>query len=446
MLQMKYKFSFFIPLLIMWFAGYTQDVPAPYEVAVWSGFREAAINYTFDDGCPNQFSIAIPLFNEFDFDLTLFTVTNWTSDWARLVAAADSGHEVASHTVTHTNFGDISADQEDTELKNSRDIIESQIPGKRCITMAYPYCVPGVDTVIEKYYLSARSCQNFIEPRTPGSYFNISSIVCGNLGSVNTLSDFKAKFNAAANMKGWCVFLFHGIDGDGGYSPITSAELRKSIEYLDPRRSKYWVTTFANSTLYSLERNAVQVTEIAATDTSMILQVTDALPDSVFNYPLTFRRPLPPDWPSASVIQDSVPVPMRIVLIDTVVYLTFDVIPDSGEVLITKNSTPVTPEVDTIPEDEPDPLSLQQAENIHADIQVAYLQGTLIITWNTLPADALEVCLFDTRGMKVMSRQFQHLLDNKISFDLTANDLTEGVYLVYVSDGQKGWGKKIVIG
>ena len=260
-IYMKARHVIFSALLAISPYVYSQSVPAPYEAGKWAGFRAAAINYTFDDGCPNQFNIAIPLFNEFGFNLTLFTVTNWVGNWPALQSAAASGHEVASHTVSHPNFGSITLEQQELELKNSKEIIESHITDKKCITMAYPYCATGTDTLCSKYYHSARGCQGFIEPKTPGAYLNISSVICGNLGAVNTLADFKSRFTSAANSNGWCVFLFHGIDDDGGYSPVTSGELRRSVEYLSVRKSKFWVTTFANATLYSKERNAVNVTK-----------------------------------------------------------------------------------------------------------------------------------------------------------------------------------------
>ena len=56
-------------------AGYSQTIAPPYQVGDWPGFRTAAVTYTFDDGCSNQFAIAIPMFNEFGYKLTLFTIT-----------------------------------------------------------------------------------------------------------------------------------------------------------------------------------------------------------------------------------------------------------------------------------------------------------------------------------------------------------------------------------
>ena len=443
---MKTRHIVFSSLAAISLNVYTQQVPAPYEVGKWSGFRAAAINYTFDDGCPNQFNIAIPLFDEFGFNLTLFTVTNWVGNWPALQSAAANGHEVASHTVTHADFRNITLEQQEAELKNSKEIIESHIPDKKCITMAYPYCATGADTICSKYYLSARGCQGFIEPKTPGSYFNVSSIVCGNLGSVKTLADFKTRFSGAANTNGWCVFLFHGIDDDGGYSPITSGELRRSVEYLNARKSKFWVTTFANATLYTKERDAVDVVETSVTDSSMTLQVTDTLPDSLFNFPLSLRCPLPENWPSADVLQDSVAVPMRIVLVDTTVYLTFDVVPDAGDVIISRNLTSVNPEVDTIPGDNVDPPSgISQAGLPDKIIKAIYDQGTLIISLDEIKSSDFIIYIYDMRGIMLMSRKQKHSGKHTLSIDLSSEGLRNGMYLVYLSDGINAWSQKFLV-
>jgi peptidoglycan-N-acetylglucosamine deacetylase len=442
---MKNKLFLFAVAVIFCANIHAQSVPTPYEVGIWSGFREAAISYTFDDGCPNQFNIAIPLFDEYSFNLTLFTVTSWITNWSALQSASATGHEVASHTVTHPNFSEITPGQQEIELRNSKDTIEKHIPDKKCITMAYPYCVPGVDSILSKYYISARGCQGFIEPKTPGSYFNISSVIGGNLGAVKTFTDFKNQFNIAAGKKGWLVFLFHGIDNDGGYSPIPSEELRKSIEYLDPRRPKYWVTTFANASLYSMERNALTVIETSATDTSMTLEVTDTLPDSLYHFRVTLRRPLPGNWPSADVTQDSIAVPIRIVLVDTIIYLTFDVVPDAGIVRLSKNLTPVTPEVDTIPPDEPDPVSIGPPVRNNDAIKTVYSDGKLILFLSDYSDRELMVSLFDIRGILLLSQKLPYTGTRKASIELATGTIKPGIYFVYLSDNKKAWCSKIFI-
>jgi hypothetical protein len=273
----------------------------------------------------------------------------------------------------------------------------------------------------------------------------VSSIGVGNQSSINKLNDFKLKFASAAKTNGWCVFLIHGIDNDGGYSPVTSAELTKSIEYLSVRKSKFWVTTFLNATLYSKERNAVNVTETSANDSSMTLKVTDTLTDSIYHFPLTIRRSMPANWPSANVTQDGIEVPMRIVLEGSVVYLTFDVIPDAGEVKLTKNLKPVTPEADTIPADDEDQVSIQYPNKDGSDIGAVCNNGRLHISITGISSRNLTICLYDVRGITVYSQKIDYMGENEIFVDFNKNALKSGMYLVGVFDGKNSWNKKIII-
>lgn len=314
-------------------AGYSQTIAPPYQVGNWPGFRTAAVSYTFDDDCSNQLAIAVPMFNEFGYKLTLFTVTSWGPNWTGLQNAANQGHEVASHTVTHPT---LTPSNEVAELSNSKIAIEANVTGQKCVTIAYPYCVPSTQSVTAQYYIAGRHCQGYIEANTPANLYQISSLICGPQGSVQTAADFNAKFVSVASTKGWCVFLIHGIDSDGGYSPLPSTTLRASIQYLDARRSTFWVQTFGNVVRYVQERNAVNVAESSNTGDSITLQATDTLDNTIYNYPLTIRRPLPAGWLAVKVSQNGQAVNASIVNVNSVKYVMFDVVPNGGDVVLSK--------------------------------------------------------------------------------------------------------------
>lgn len=316
--------------------GYCGTVAYPYEVGNWRGFRTAAITYTFDDHCSNQFAIAVPLFNEFGYKLTLFPVPSWGPNWTNIQNAAAAGHEVGSHTVNHSNLSSMDDVNEAIQYADSQSIINSYIPGQQCRTIAYPFCAPGNQALCAQYYIAARHCQGNIEVNTPSNFYIISSIVCGSAGSVNSTSAFITKFTSAASSNGWCVFLIHGIDSDGGYSPLLSTVLRESVQYLDANRNTYWVSTFGNVVRYIRERNAVSVTESSNTGNRITLQVTDTLDNAIYNYPVTIRRPLPAGWTSADVSQNGQPVAVSLVVVGPTTYIMFDAVPDGGDVVISK--------------------------------------------------------------------------------------------------------------
>jgi len=316
--------------------SYSQINSAAYEVATWQGFRDAAVSYTFDDNCPNQLAVAIPLFDEFGFRSTMFIPSDWIKDWKGLQSAADQGHEIASHTVTHANLGSLTIAQQIAEFKNSQASINTHITGHLCLTIAYPFCAPGNDSLCGHYYIAARHCQGNVESKTPQDFTKISSISTGSATSIQSVSDFNNNVQKAVLINGWCVFLIHGIDNDGGYSSTSSAVLRSHLDYMKLHNDKFWIAPFSDVVRYIRERNVVTVHEISNKKASIRIQVSDTLENSVYNYPITIRRTLPKKWKSATISQNGKEIRAEIGRKGALKYIQFEVVPDEGEVIILK--------------------------------------------------------------------------------------------------------------
>lgn len=334
-----------LALLLLVFAGRSaaQTVDAGYAVGTWRYFRPAAVSHTFDDNVRNQLAVAVPMFDEFGYRLTLFALTEATSswappDWEGMAAAAAAGHEIASHTVTHPRLNELPLDRQEAELRDSRRTIEEKISGPAGLTLAYPYCVAGDASLTAEYYIAARACQGSVERSTPRDMLNVSSIIVGSEGSVRTAANLISRAREAIASGGWTVFLFHGIDNDGGYSPIPSAEIRKYLVYMKANEEDFWVETFGNVVRYIRERDAATVAEVSAGEDRITVQVSDTLDDAIYAYPLTLRRVLPPGWEAAAVTQDGVPVEARIVEAGAEKHVEFDAVPDAGEVVIERRT------------------------------------------------------------------------------------------------------------
>ncbi len=313
-----------------------QRIASPYEVGTWEGFKPAAISYTFDDNCPNQLAKAIPLFDKYRFKATLFTVINWNPNWSGLQAAANNGHEIASHTVTHPSLDSISESYQTREYQDSRDIINRKITGQKCLTIAYPFCTNGNTHLCSECYIAARSCDGFLEPATPPDFMYISSINCGADGEAKTTPELNAKVESAVSSKAWCVFMLHGIDDDNGFSPLRSEELGSHLNYVSANSGKFWVNTFGNVVRYIKERNAVSLTVLQNKSKHINLQLTDSLDNSVYNYPVSIRRPLPRGWKNARVKQGTANLMVQRVKQNSVDYIQFDAIPNAGTIVISK--------------------------------------------------------------------------------------------------------------
>jgi oligosaccharide reducing-end xylanase len=207
--------------------------------------------------------------------------------------------------------------------------------------MAYPYCAQGKDALTSQYYIGARTCSGQVVSSTPANFMSISSFICGSLGSVQTLQNFMSLATSAATSKGWCVFLIHGMDNDGGYSPLSSTTLRQTVDYFSTNQNKFWVQTFGNVVRYVKERNATSVWETSNDGESVRLQVTNSLDTAVFDYPITLRRPLPAGWPGAAVSQNGQRVAAQMLYVASTNVVMFDVVPNGGEVVLSKEVVPV---------------------------------------------------------------------------------------------------------
>lgn len=434
--------------LIMGFSAQAQTDSAVYEIATWEDFRESAITYTFDDNCPNQYTKAVPMFDALDFKGTFYTVTDWSPQWNTLEQMAEKGHEIGSHCVTHTSLYGLRASKEMPELRDSKDAINAHVPSQQCITMSYPYCAVGDTALCAQYYISARGCQGYVEGKTPGDMLNVSSIICGTEGSVETVAHFKEKINSAVNAKGWCVFLIHGIDDDpGGYSPLSSAVFNNSLLYCKIRNYKCWVSTFASVSKYIRERNSAAVAVQSVSDSLIVLQVTDGLPDSVYNYPLTLRRPLPLNWPAAEVKQNDVPVSTMYAKIDTVVYLIFRAVPDGGDVKLTLSNEPIElidmdhEDEDTIGEPEiPSGIEIVNDDNPSSsgELKLIYNPGEIRFELPSGPGRDVTVSLYNTTGVLLAHYEVRNITSGgRIS--LSENLITRGICIVKVNDGKKTW-------
>lgn len=418
-----------------------QTVASPYQVGTWQGFRSAAVSYTFDDNCPNQLAIAVPIFDQFGFKLTLFTVTStswgWKANWSGLQKAASEGHEIASHTITHPNFSTLVDSLQKSELELSQDTINAHITGQRCITIAYPYCATGNNALVAQYYIAARGCSGQIVSKTPSDFMNISSFVCGDQG-LNTVSAIESEANSAAATNGWCVYLIHGINGTepGAYSPISQDTIYATLQYLSANPDRFWVAPFGTVARYIKERNSASVSEISNHGDSITVELTDNLDSSYYNVPLTIRRPIPVGWDSVIVCQNGDTVSSKIVKIDTVQYVMFDAAPDTGNITIVNETG----------------IAVGLHGGFSSPVTFGLLQNypnpfnpTTVISYQLPVVSIVTLKIYD-----VLGREIESLVNEKESagyYNVTfnASDLPSGVYFYRIGTERSSAVKKLML-
>lgn len=304
-------------------------IPAPYELATWRGFRACAVSYTFDDNSPKQFSVAQPMFDARGLPATFFCIVGSPSpsQWATIESASSKGHEIGSHTLTHPDLTTLTDAQVNTEESGSKSLIESHTR-KKCVSLAYPYCMVPKKPITSQYYPFARSCNGSLVPSTPSDFLSIGAMDPGI--EMNTASD------QAASSGSWLVWLIHGIDNDAACCPIASSVLQSNLDYVAANTNKWWIETFGNVCRYIQERNAAVLMIVSNGATNITVRLTHDLDNTIFNYPVTLRRPIPSGWQAAAITQNGASVPGQIVNGN----LMFDVVPNGGDITLSKLETP----------------------------------------------------------------------------------------------------------
>jgi peptidoglycan/xylan/chitin deacetylase (PgdA/CDA1 family) len=98
---------------------------------------------TFDDGNLSDFTLAYPLLKEHGIKGMFFPVINTigTKDhlaWEQLIEISNDGFEIGSHSVSHRDLTQLSPDEVQKELKESKRIVEEKL-GKEIQALALPY-------------------------------------------------------------------------------------------------------------------------------------------------------------------------------------------------------------------------------------------------------------------------------------------------------------------
>ena len=268
-----------------------QDIPTEYEVAPWHGFKQAAITYSFDDGSRNQLLKAVPILDKYNLKATFNLITQSSNDWEGFKAAAENGHEIASHTITHSHLPEQDKETQTQEFKESKKLIEKMI-GQECVTLAYPYCEPGDYDLIQKYYISARVCWGTLISHNTNDMYILSSIGIGSESDYKRAEDINALADLALKEKKWLVFLIHGIDNQA-YSPFDSLELEKHIKYV-LKDDNIWVATFKDISKYILEANSLIIKENKNEEGDTIIEVSTGYKTDLtkLDVPVTVARVL----------------------------------------------------------------------------------------------------------------------------------------------------------
>jgi peptidoglycan/xylan/chitin deacetylase (PgdA/CDA1 family) len=295
-------------------AIYVTAHPHGATIAQWMDFKQAAVSIVFDDNSANQFEVAEPLMNARGIRGTFFVVNDWSATvWDSIQSASRLGHEIGSHTITHPDMsalGDSDLAAAERELKDSRDSIEKRIPGRKCLTFAWPFnrYNAKVEALAAKYYISARQGEGVLEVASPKDMFATRSVPFADTAEqMNRIADTAIMKNR------WLIELLHRVHPEPYSLTYTIDDsLRMHLDYLVSKRDSLWIAPYGEVVRYIKERDSSSLSLQETSDSALVYKLVHPLDDSVYDLPLSLEIPLEEDAQVESVSQGADSLPFQI--------------------------------------------------------------------------------------------------------------------------------------
>jgi peptidoglycan/xylan/chitin deacetylase (PgdA/CDA1 family)/regulation of enolase protein 1 (concanavalin A-like superfamily) len=300
-----------------------------HSITTWRGNHPAAVTLTFDDNYLTQRTFALPALNARGFRSTLFVITGW-AQWDWYVEAANAGHEIGAHTISHPYLTKLSAADAEKEIAASQAAINTQVPNQKCLTFAYPYgdVNPLVEGLVMKYYIGARGAD------ISNDLYNETSYDV----SIRTVADLEKLTDEAVSQGTWLIPMFHSFD-PAEYGKWTPEMFLSYMDYLHDRTDLLWVAPFGEVIKYIRERSAATISA-ASTSTAITVKLTHDLDSTVFNYPLTLRSVVPAQWGGVDVQQGGKTTTVPAVADQGQWVVYYDAVPNGGDITLSAAAAP----------------------------------------------------------------------------------------------------------
>ncbi|MFC1584152.1 polysaccharide deacetylase family protein [Fibrobacterota bacterium] len=322
------------------------------EICRAKGNRQAAIVQVSDDGFYESVTVFDSLWKEFDLKGTVALTVGWVEDigitpsdppnvgryhgtWAEWAARIEEGHlDVQNHTYTHPNLPSVddSPDSLELQINYAKELIDANIPNYYTIALMGPFSSVGEPAI-------AKAAERHYAVRTGSDGFNSLEATDDELlhsrRKVLTSGTAVAVANGwvdqAINEGTWFNELFHG-QGEEGWEPLSMSFCEQHWSYIASRSDEIWSATFGELVRYIIERREAALDVLFARETEIQLTLTDGMPDSIFNYPLTLKTEVPGTWASVLVVQDTIQQTVVPVQESGASFAYYDAIPDRGEI------------------------------------------------------------------------------------------------------------------
>lgn len=202
----------------------------PYQPV---GFDRPIVSLTFDDSWEDNFSSALPVLNQYGFRSTQYYATaniqSKPTEQFKIAEFVKSGHEIGSHSVTHSDLTTLSSTALTKELRDSKAYLETFAGAGNVKSFATPYGSYNakVTTAILRYYQSNRNVD--VGFNTQDGLVS-SNVRVENVESTTTMSEYNSWINQAARDHTWLVLVYHRVANDPGQYDTSSANFASQMQ------------------------------------------------------------------------------------------------------------------------------------------------------------------------------------------------------------------------
>jgi peptidoglycan/xylan/chitin deacetylase (PgdA/CDA1 family) len=182
-------------------------------------FNRALVSLTFDDSWLSDYSQVLPILSQHQVPATHYVITNSVGtsnrlDLTMLSELQNRGHEIASHTTTHTDLTSLAPNVLATELSASKQYLESHGLGP-ILNFASPQGLykTAVLSAIRPIYQSHRTVDVGYNAKDDLDPYRLR---CQNMLASTTTSDVAAWAARAASDRSWLIITYHDVAAMGG--------------------------------------------------------------------------------------------------------------------------------------------------------------------------------------------------------------------------------------
>lgn len=206
-----------------------------------TALNRGLVSVTFDDSWANQYTNGLPLLQKYGLAATFYVLSGELTSQPEYMSASQvqslhtSGHEIGSHTITHTDLTTVSQSQLVQEMSQSQITLQNII-GAPVKNFAYPYGAYNANTlnVGKQYYRSQRSVNRGVNSK---DNFDITTLKIQEVNSSISQAQVKSWIDEAIAQKAWLILCYHEIANtavapEDAFYTVKPADLDAHLGYL----------------------------------------------------------------------------------------------------------------------------------------------------------------------------------------------------------------------